>query len=177
MASLSEIRANVARLGVRDPENPSPEETKLILDAYLKNKSMDTEAFNTYVKSLSAPLKAMFEGFAQFSAHSKDVSKRTIDIIEQAMSILQGELKRNDVSDDDRRAILDHVLRLVNQAREESDKHRSLLYRLAVGMIAVFLFVGGIFLVVFTFGKHPELIEKSFELAALAIGKKATQGA
>lgn len=80
MAQLSEILAIMPRLGVRDPKNPSAKDIKVVLDAYLKDKSLDTEAFNTYVKSLSVPLKAMFEGFAQFSADSREVSRSTIDL-------------------------------------------------------------------------------------------------
>ena len=65
MAQLSEILAIMSRLGVRDPNNPSAKDFKVGLDAYLKDKSLDTEAFNTYVKSLPTPLKVMCEGFAQ----------------------------------------------------------------------------------------------------------------
>jgi len=177
VARLSEVlktmsaRAVVARLGVGDPKNPSSRDFKVILDAYLKDKSLDTDAFNTYVKSLSAPLKAMCEGFAQFSADSKEVSKRTIDVIERAMDILQGELRRENISDDERREALDHVLRMVAEARDESEKERTFRSRLAYGVLAGVVIVSGVAVFVITVGKYPGLMEKGLEMAGKAAAK------
>lgn len=175
MASLSEIRAKVARLGVIDPENPTPTEVKLILDAYLKEKSLDTDAFNTYVKSQSVSLKAMFEGFAQFSKDQGDVSKKTIDVIQRAMDILEGELKRENISDEGRLNLSDRIWRLVEDARDESDKERafrSQLGRWAVGIFGIIVTIVGFVWVVVTLGRHPAVLEKGIELATIAFGKK-----
>lgn len=177
MARLSEMlktmsaRAVVARLGVGDPKNPSANDFKVIFDAYLKDKSLDTDAFNTYVKSLSAPLKAMCEGFAQFSSDSKEVSKRTIDVIERAMDILQGELKRENISDDQRREALDQVLRLVAEARDESEKERTFRGRLVYGIVGGLIIVSGVAVLVITGGKYPGVMEKGLKMAAKAAAK------
>jgi hypothetical protein len=171
VADLPEVLGVVRRLGVRDLSNPSPREVKLVLDAYLKDKSLNTEAFNAYAKSLSAPLKAMVEGFAQFSADSRDVSKKTIDVIQQAMDILKGELSRPDISDDDRRQVLDHALRLVAEARDESDRERRFRSRLAQYVVGGTVVVVGTGVMIVTAGKYPGLMEKGLKLAGKAAGK------
>jgi len=134
------------------------------------------DAFNTYVKSLSVPLKAMFEGFEQFSRDQGDVSKRAVGIIEQAMDILKQELKRKNLSDDARAKVLDYVLHLTSEARIESEKERSFRTRLAqwgAAILAVFVLIGGTVLLVMTLGRYPQVMEKGLELAAIALGKKA----
>jgi hypothetical protein len=166
-------RAVVARLGVGDPKNPSARDFKLIFDAYLKDKSLDTDAFNTYVKSLSAPLKAMCEGFAQFSADQQEVAKKSIDVIQQAMEILQGELKRANISDDERRELLDRVLRLVAEARDEAERERTFRARLAYGVLGGLALVTGVAVAVLTAGRYPQLMEKGLEMAGKAAAKAA----
>lgn len=167
----SAIAAAVKRLGVRDPKNPSAKDFKLLFDAYLKDKTLDTGVFNTYVKSLTVPLKAMFDGFAQFSADSRDVSKRTMDIIERAMDVLEAELKRENISDGERQAALDNVLRMVAEARDESERERFFRGRLAMGAIGTVVIVGGIGLYVVTRGRKPELLQKGIEMAGRAAVK------
>jgi len=171
MAQLSEILAIMPRLGVRDPKNPSAKDIKVVLDAYLKDKSLDTEAFNTYVKSLSVPLKAMFEGFAQFSADSREVSRSTIDLIKQAMGILQQELRRENISDDERREILDCVLRLVAEARDESEKDRTFGTRLTYAATGSLVFVGGLAVFAWTRGKNTDVITRGVEIIGKAAAK------
>lgn len=162
------VSAAVKRLGVPDPKNPSAKDFKLLLDAYLKDKSLDADVFNTYVKSLSVPLKAMFDGFAQFSADSKEVSKRSMDMIERAMDVLQAELKREGISDDERRHALDQVLRLVAEARDESARERSFRGRLAIGAVGTVVIVGGVAVFLATGGRNPAVLMKGVEMAGRA---------
>lgn len=168
---LSAASAAVKKLGVRDPKNPSAKDFKLILDAYLKDKSLNTEVFTTYVESLSAPLVAMFGGFAQFSTDSKDVSKRTIDVIERAMDVLQGELNRENISAEERQAVLDQVLRLVAEVRNESDNERTFRSSLARGVIGTVVIIIGVAVLVVTAGKYPGLMEKGLEIAGKSFAK------
>lgn len=168
MANLSEVFAAVARLGVGDPKNPTGRDFKVILDAYLKDKTLDTEALTAYVKSTSAPLKAMFEGFAQFSLDSKEVSKSTLDVIRSAMDILNGELHREGISDDERREIREHVLRLVIEAKDESQQDRTFRSRLGYAAIGGAVIVGGVAVFMFTRGNNTKVLEKGLELAGKA---------
>jgi hypothetical protein len=172
MAGLSDVFTAMGRLGVRDPKNPTGADFKMVLDAYLKDKTLDTDVFTAYVKSMSVPLKTMFEGFAQFSADSKDMSKDTNAVIKQAMQILQGELNRSDITPKERREVLGHVLRLVTEARDESAKHRDFLGRLALGMGAAAVVVAGVGVLVISRGKNADVIKKGLEMAGKA-GVKA----
>jgi hypothetical protein len=171
MAQLSEILAIMPRLGVRDPKNPSAKDFKVVLDAYLKDKSLDTEAFNTYVKSLPAPLKVMCEGFAQFSADSREVSKRVLDVIERAMDVLQEDLRRENISADERREGLEHVLRLVAEARDESEKERTFRARLAYVTGGTVLVGAGVAVFVWSRGKNTEIMTRGVEVIGKAIAK------
>ncbi|MHB1323468.1 MAG: hypothetical protein ACYCXZ_03865 [Coriobacteriia bacterium] len=166
--NLSAVASAVKRLGVSDPNNPSAADFKVIWDAYLKNKSLDTEIFSTYVKSLSVPLKAMFDGFAQFSKDSSEVSKKTIHVIERAMDALEAELNRADISQDERQTALEHVLHLVAEARDESGRERAFRYRLAYGMLGTVVIVGGLALWIITGGRYQRLMEKGLTLVAKA---------
>lgn len=169
----SVVAAAVKKLGVRDPQNPSAGDFKVVLDAYLKDKSLNTQIFTTYVKSLSAPLKAMFDGFTQFSADTGEVSKRALGVIERAMGIIQEELNREGISENERREALERVLHLVAEARDESKQDRAFKSRLAHGMLATVAIFAGVLIMVVTLGKYPHLATKGFELAAKAFGKAA----
>ena len=172
MAGLSDAFAAVRKLGVHDPLKPSGKDFKVVLDAYLKDKTLDTEVFMTYAKSMTVPLKAMFEGFAQFSEDTKDLSKQTDEVIKQAMEILQQELKRENITPDERREVLGHVLQLVAEARDESAEHRAFLERLAFGMGAAVFLVAGVGVLVISRGKNPDVMNKGLEMAGKA-GAKA----
>jgi hypothetical protein len=171
MAQLSEVLAVMPRLGVRDPMNPSAKDFKLVLDAYLKDKSLDTEAFNTYVRSLPASLKVMCEGFAQFSADSREVSKRVLDVIQQAMDVLQQDLRRENISADERREDLEYALRLVAEARDESEKDRTFRARLTYVTGGTVLVVSGVAVFAMTRGRNTEVITRGVEVIGKAVAK------
>lgn len=173
MASLSAILAAVGRLGVGDPKHPSGKDFKVVLDAYLKDKTLNTEVFSTYVNSVSVPLAAMFEGFKQFSADSSGVSKRTVDVIQQAMQVLEVDLKRHDISESERREIRNQVLSLVVEAREEAREHRSFLMGLTYVGVGAVVVVGGVAVYVISGGKNSTLIQKGVGIAGKAAVKAA----
>ena len=82
------IIEKIKNLGVNKPTNPSPKEIKLILDAYLKSKSLDTEVFNNYFNIINPTLKTLFTGLIKFSEDQSKISIKALDIVNQAIEIL-----------------------------------------------------------------------------------------
>lgn len=162
MNELDDVFQIIANLGVSDPSNPSVEDLKTVLDAYLKSKTLDMAAFSTYIRSLSAPLVAMLEALKQFSADSKQVSKDVLTIINEAIKIVGKELERGNLTIEDRNNLLDQIMQYVKHAREESKRERKHHIQLFGIFAGVFLVCLGIIVLFFT--KNKEVLNKGLAL-------------
>jgi hypothetical protein len=87
------------------------------------------------------------------------------------MGILQQELRRENISDDERREILDCVLRLVAEARDESEKDRTFRTRLTYAATGSLVFVGGFAVFAWTRGKNTDVITRGVEIIGKAAAK------
>ncbi len=159
------IRDKLNRLGVKSVEQPSAQDIKLILDAFLRSKELDVEAFNTYVNSISPTLKVVFEGLQQFAESSENITDKTLGIIQNAISILAAELSK-DLAQQTRDEIRAQIISLVNDARKESEGHRDLLQKFAYAGAAAALLGFGAAILVITRGKNTAAIAKGAEMAA-----------
>lgn len=148
---MSNFLDKIKSLGVKDPQNPSDEDWQIILNAYIKEKTLDVDAFNTYMKFTSESLKSIVEALKSFTETERDVSVKVLDIISKATSIFEKELAR-EISDEERSKIRQQIIDLVNMAREESKGQREanqgygkmlLCFATAVFGIAAAILLGG----------------------------------
>jgi hypothetical protein len=131
MADDVEVMRKLRDLGASDPRNLSAADVKVLLDAYLKNKSLNTDAFKALVAGIHPSLRAVFEGLKAFSNDQAQVAKGVLEIIRDAIRILEKELSRAHLLPEERDQLLKNVYELVQKAREEGDKNRNFLLKLA----------------------------------------------
>ena len=160
----------IRNLGVSDPKNPSAKEMKVILDAFLKNKSLGVKAFGIYSDLIDMSLKNLFDGLKAFSTDDRSVTESTMKLIDRAIAVLEKELDR-DISESARTKIHDRIFALIAEARDESQQSRN-FRQLAMGIVAglVFLGIGGVVLIA-TKGKNKEVLEKGMNLVRGIAGK------
>jgi hypothetical protein len=65
--SSDTVVEKVRALGVKDPVNPSCEELKLILDAFIRRQELDLATYREYIKILDVSSNSIWEGFKLFS--------------------------------------------------------------------------------------------------------------
>jgi hypothetical protein len=165
---LQKLKKELIKLGVKNVDNPSSQDIKIILNSYLKDKKLSIGAFNTYVNTISPTLKIIFEGLKQFVESDEKISDKTITIINHAITILGDELKK-ELNENERAEIRYQIITLVNDARKESDEHRSIIkasLTIAGGAIIV---IAGVTVLIATRGKGASTIVKGAGMIARAL--------
>jgi hypothetical protein len=154
-------------LGIKNPNDPSAEDMKAILDGYLKSKELDADSFKIYVNSISPSMKIVFDGLQLFAAAQESVSTQTLTIINNAIAILGAELNKN-LSPNEKKRIHNKIISLVQEARKESESHNNLMKKLALIGGGVALVVIGGTIVIVTRGEKTEVVKKGGEMIARA---------
>jgi hypothetical protein len=70
-------------------------------------------------------LKTIISGLEQFSKDNKEVSSKCIEIINKAVDIYGNELKRDDLSPQERTDIRDQIFKCICEARKESQENKA----------------------------------------------------
>ncbi len=164
----NEIIEKLKDIGVKNVNNPSPEEIKIILIALLKNKKLDLEVFKSYMSFISPQVKVLFEGLTAFTQSQEKISKGVLDNINLAIQILGRELEK-DLNIDERKAIREEISSYIEKASIESDKQRAFHTKLAYigGGVAVIAIGAGVWIL--TKGKNPKVLMKGVEIIGKAI--------
>jgi hypothetical protein len=157
-------------LGVKDPNNPSADDMKIILDSYLKSKELSVDAFTTYVNSISPTLKILFEGLQQFAAAQSSITSQTLIIINNAITILSAELNKN-LSSEEKKEVWNKIVDLVQEARKESESHNNLMKTFGYIGGGVALVGLGVVVAIVTKGKNTDVVEKGGKMIARALGR------
>jgi hypothetical protein len=170
-----DVIAALKGLGISDPRNLSAADMKLLLDAFLKKKSLDNDAFKAITASITPTLGVLFEGLKAFSKDQADVAKGTIATIQQAISILERELAREKLTPEERTLLLNKVYDLVLEARKEAAENRNFLLKLAAIGGSVALSTIGVALYALSGGKNGDALAASGELLKKATRKQRKQ--
>ncbi len=117
------VLKQISDLEVVDPKNPTVEELRTILDAYIRKKTIDVKSFEIYKDLLDSSLKTIFDGFVAFAKYETQITASTLSIIEKAIDALRIELAKN-LPAEESREIRNQIFALVEQAREESKESR-----------------------------------------------------
>ena len=159
----------IKKIGVKNPKKPTAKEIKLILDAYLRTKELDTEIFNNYLKMVNPALNIIFDGLKQFSEDQSKTSEKTLNIIKTAMHILGEELQKENLKPKEKSDLRNKLIELVNDAREESKENKAFLIKCGlIGLGAVTIIAGGVLFVV-TKGKSKTVIVKGVQTIGRAV--------
>jgi CII-binding regulator of phage lambda lysogenization HflD len=164
----NDLVMKLQKFGIKNPNNPSAEDMKIIFDSYLKSKKLSVDAFQTYVNSITPTLKILFDGLQQFAAAQANVSNQTLTIINSAVTILSAELNK-DLSTDEKKEIRDKIISLVQEARKESENHNNLMKKLAYIGGGVALVAIGAVVVIVTGGRNMEIVKQGGKLIARAV--------
>lgn len=164
-----DLLGKIEKLGVNDPVNLTEKEMKIVLDAYLKDKKLDQETFQKYMNTVPQNLKTIISGLEQFSKDNKDVSSKCMEIINKTINIYGDELKRDDLSSQERSDIRDQILKCMYEARTESQESRTFGKSLAatVGGVAVISF--GILVFMLTKGRNQQVIKEGLQIITKVI--------
>ena len=164
----NEIIEKLKKIGVKNFENPSPDDIVKIMNAVLKSKEIDASVFKTYVDNLAPQNKVLFEGLQTFAVSQKEISKSVMDIINNAINILGAQLDKAQTAEE-RKEIRDDILKKVEEARIESDKQREFYTRLALIGGGVILAGLGVAAFLVTRGKNTKMITKGMQMVGKAI--------
>jgi hypothetical protein len=169
IGSEVDVHRQLKDLGIFDLEQLSAADMKKLLDAYLKNKSLDHDAFQAIVAHFTPALPIVFDGLKAFANDQAPLAKHTLEIIQLAIGILEQELARDGVSPDERAQMRNRVFDLVMEARKETKENRDFLLKLATigGGIAVLLV--GVAVYALTGGKNDGVIKAGGEMLKKAI--------
>jgi hypothetical protein len=131
VADDDEISRALKRLGISDLQKLTASDLKVLLDAYLKSKALDTATFKLIVGRIDPLLRVVLDGLTAFSRDQTQVSSGTLSIIQQAIKVLEQELARDYITAEERMHVRGLVFDLVIEARKESTEHRNFLLKLA----------------------------------------------
>jgi len=134
---MKEILKKVSELiGTENVDNPSSKDIKTLLEATLISKQLDVESLKSYVLALPNITEALINGMQLFVSSSTEISSKVLDLIKQCVEVMQEELKKEHPPDV-RKDLYDKIFKLVENARAESKEHRSFMYTLASGFMAI----------------------------------------
>jgi len=163
------IRKILSKLGVKDPEKATGQDYKILLDAYLRDKSLNYQMFCSCMDSLSSSYSSLVDGLKLFSSDSRIVTQSVLDIIKKIIDILERELMRTDISKEERMDLRAEIYRYMLVAREEADKQRELSKNLAWSILGIFLIIAGIVVYIISGGKNKEVIVQGIKTIKRAV--------
>jgi hypothetical protein len=164
----NDIIEKLKKIGVKNFDNPSPDDIVKIMNAILKSKEIDASVFKSYVDNLAPQNKILFEGLQTFAISQKEISKSVMDIINNAINILGAQLDKAQTVEE-RKEIRDDISKKVEEARIESDKQREFIKRLALIGGGVALAGLGVAAYFVTRGKNTEMLTKGIQMVSKAI--------
>jgi hypothetical protein len=164
----NDIIEKLKKIGVKNFDNPSPDDIVKIMNAILKSKEIDASVFKSYVDNLAPQNKILFEGLQTFAISQKEISKSVMDIINNAINILGAQLDKAQTVEE-RKEIRDDISKKVEEARIESDKQRKFYTRLALIGGGVALAGLGVAAFLVTRGKNTEMLTKGIQMVSKAI--------
>jgi len=124
--SKSDILEKIKALGVSNPENPTPEEMKIIIEAALETRRIDADCLRNYLDNVVPTFKVIFDAIKSISSDSTLVTRDVLKSIEKFQAILGKQLERDDIATEERKYIYDQLLNCIKEARDEANSERDL---------------------------------------------------
>ncbi len=115
--------AELAKLGVPKPWDSGPGAIQAVLDAYLRSKSLDRETVLKFLQLANPPAPALYAALQAVVAEQSGLSRRVVEVIETGITTLK-ETLGPDASAADRAGVRAQVVKLIEMAREESERDR-----------------------------------------------------
>jgi predicted NBD/HSP70 family sugar kinase len=135
-------------------------------EKYSKDKEATAKLIKDFLEAANPTAKELLDVLKSFAEAQKAGSAQFLTMINDTISILRGELERNELDNTQRESINDRITNLLLMARDEARENRAFnekmgKYALGVGFLAI----GGVVLIA-TNGKNKKVIQQGIELFA-----------
>jgi hypothetical protein len=169
VAINNEILKQIEELGVSNLIKPSSKDLEIVLKAYLESKKLDTETFTGYMKYTSPSIHSMYSALKSISKDQKEVTQGTHAIIAKSIDILGNELAR-DLKPKERDQIRENIIKLVSEARKESQEHRNNILKTA-GIVTggALIITAGVVIFLVSRGRNRQVISEGIKIITKAL--------
>lgn len=124
---MSDPATVLAAIGVKSIFDATPQVVSSVTQAYVTKKQINAETFHKYMEASNPSLHALYAAITQIASSLDGNTKKVIEIIDKAQSILDTNMKMAN-TEAERACIRREVLDLVDKARQELDKDRYFKY-------------------------------------------------
>jgi hypothetical protein len=108
-------------VGIADSSNASEEDSRRAFRSYVVDRKIDVDLLRRFLQAAAPTTKAVTDALKHISGEQSAITGRVLEIINSAIQVCETHMAKAD-SADERLRVLECVLKLVEQAREEGEK-------------------------------------------------------